>query len=231
MSAKDLQKRFKTHVFALGPWVGLPQFLGILVLPRDGGLMPSGQEAHTCKRLQHSLVQRQACRAVARASHTTRRQVRSRERASACWPRVVNFSLPRSVVLELRASGRLVSLTPVPLPARAALRQLAVSRTHCVALTQGKPLAVSTPRSIDSQCYTWGVLSELAAADGAPVSEQVVFTWDVVDWRGVAHKGEFNAGLESWRKPQHQPQCLDSLTGLGITRSHGHTAGSACVLV
>ncbi|KAJ1527849.1 hypothetical protein ONE63_007789 [Megalurothrips usitatus] len=91
----------------------------------------------------------------------------------------------RSVVLELRASGRLVSVTPVALPARAALRELAVSRTHCVALTQ----------------------------------EQVVFTWDVVDWRGRPGQGpDFNVGLESWRKPQHQPQCVDALTGLGITR-------------
>ncbi|XP_052128359.1 serine/threonine-protein kinase Nek8-like [Frankliniella occidentalis] len=87
----------------------------------------------------------------------------------------------RSVVFELRASNCFVSLTPVALPARAALRELAVSKTHCVALTQ----------------------------------EQVVFTWDVVDWRGGA---SFSAGLESWRKPQHQPQCVDALTGLGITR-------------
>ncbi|XP_034248266.1 serine/threonine-protein kinase Nek8-like [Thrips palmi] len=91
----------------------------------------------------------------------------------------------RSVVLELRASGCLVSLTPVPLPARASIRELAVSRTHCVALTQ----------------------------------EQVVFTWDVVDWRAAPTGcSDLSAGLESWRKPQHQPQCLDSLTGLGITR-------------
>lgn len=41
-------------------------------------------------------------------------------------------------MLELRASGCLVSLTPVPLPARASIRELAVSRTHCVALTQGE---------------------------------------------------------------------------------------------
>ncbi|KAE8741539.1 hypothetical protein FOCC_FOCC012923, partial [Frankliniella occidentalis] len=92
----------------------------------------------------------------------------------------------RSVVFELRASNCFVSLTPVALPARAALRELAVSKTHCVALTQ----------------------------------EQVVFTWDVVDWRGGA---SFSAGLESWRKPQHQPQCVDALTGLGITRTGSTT--------
>lgn len=46
-----------------------------------------------------------------------------------------------------------------------------------------------------------------------------MFTWDVVDWRAAPTGcSDLNAGLESWRKPQHQPQCLDSLTGLGITR-------------